>query len=124
MKQNDNQLLKMRLATLDSTDSMNTTVYDDSDWKMGVLWWSALSPSSKVSHIERHGRIYSTNEVRDFYTHSENVEGCLCSLSPILFNVKTGEVLQTELIEKMVLARNEHLKTLRLSTITNQQLDN
>lgn len=110
MKQNDNQLLTMRLATLDSTDSMNATVYDDSDWKMGVLWWNALSPSSKVTHVERHGRIYSTNEVRDFYTHSENVEGCLCSLSPILFNVKTGEVLQTELIEKMVLARNEHLK--------------
>ena len=77
----DDDLMKMRYGTLDGNDALNRDIYDDSDWKMGILWFSALTPTSRDSHAERHGVIYTTDEVRSFYSKDENSKNCLCSLS-------------------------------------------
>jgi hypothetical protein len=106
----DDELMNMRHGTLDSTDILNIDVYDDSDWKMGMLWFSALAPTSRVSHVKRHGVIYTTEEVRAFYSKEDNSKCCLCSLSPVLVNVKTGEILQTPLVERMLEAKKVHLQ--------------
>jgi hypothetical protein len=107
----DDELMNMRYGTLDSTDYLNRDVYDDSDWKMAVLWFSALAPTSRVSHVKRHGVTYTTEEVRAFYSIEDNSKSCLYSLSPILVNVKTGEILQAPMVERMLQAKNTHLQS-------------
>jgi hypothetical protein len=106
----DDDLMKMRYKALDSNDALNRDVYDNSDWKMGILWFSALAVTSRVSHVKRHGVIFTTDEVRDFYSNNDNCKNCLCSLSSILVNVKTGEILQKPLVERMLVAYKKHLQ--------------
>lgn len=90
-----------RTASASETDNLNDSVYDDTPWKMQQLWFSALSPTTRRSHAARHGSIYTPDEVRDFYGKDANSINCLCSQSPILVNMKTGEVIQEELVSKM-----------------------
>jgi hypothetical protein len=107
----DDELMNMRYGTLDSTDALNRDIYDDSDWKMGMLWFSALAATSRVSHVQRHGVIYTTGEVREFFSKEDNSKRCLCSLSPVLVNVKTREILQIPLVKRMLEAKNVHLQS-------------
>jgi hypothetical protein len=90
-----------RTASATETDEINDNVYDDSDWGMVSLWFSALAPTSRPWHISRHGETYSTQEVRDFYAVNGNAINCLCSQSPVLANKKTGEILQDSLQKRL-----------------------
>lgn len=83
------------------TDELNRDVYDDSDWGMIQLWFSALAPTSRAWHISRHGETYTTKEVRDFYAEKGNSINCLCSQSAVLYNKKTGEILQSDLVARL-----------------------
>lgn len=97
-----------RSATASETDELNEDVYSDSDWKMKSLWFSALAPSSRSWHVSRHGSIYESEEVKAFYDRDGNPINCLCSQSPILTNVKTGEVIQQELVDKMKARKKQY----------------
>ncbi|MFQ3258039.1 MAG: hypothetical protein ACI846_001112 [Pseudoalteromonas distincta] len=107
----DDELMKMRYGTLDSNDAANRDVYDDSDWEVRILWFSALASISRVSHVKRHGIVFTTDEVRSFYSNSDNCKNCLCSLSSILVNVKTGEIVEKPLLERMLAAQKKHLES-------------
>lgn len=98
-----------RTASWDETDELNKDVYGDSEWQMRELWWSALSPTTRISHAKRHGKVYTSDEVREFYSINANAINCLCSQSPILINIKTGDVIQQELIDKMAKRREVYL---------------
>jgi len=91
------------------TDELNEDVYGDSEWGMLSLWFSALAPTSRIVHIKRHGRTYTTDEVREFYARNGNAINCLCSQSPVLVNKKTGEVLQQDLLDRMAKRRDKLL---------------
>lgn len=104
----DSHLMEMRNKSINNLDDTNETIFDDSEWQMQVLWWSVLSPQSRHTHVERHGRIFTSDEVREFYDNDNNSVGCLCSQSPILVNINTGEVLQNSLIKRMQKAREEY----------------
>ena len=65
------------------------------------LWFSALAPTSRPTHVQKHGLTYTTQEVREFYTLSGNAINCLCSQSPVLTNKKTGKILQVALQDRM-----------------------
>lgn len=97
-----------RTASWDETDELNEQVYGDSDWQMSELWFSALAPTSRPNHVSRHGKTYTSQEVREFYSVNGNAINCLCSQSPILMNVKTGEVIQQELLDKMKARREKY----------------
>ncbi len=90
-----------RTATSSETDALNAEVYDDSPWGMASLWFSALAPTSRSWHISRHGKLYTTDEIRAFYATGANAIQCLCSQSAVLQNKKTGEVLQEKLLDRM-----------------------
>ena len=90
-----------RTATAAETDVINEDVYADSEWGMLQLWFSALAPTSRPTHVQKHGETYTTQEVREFYTLSGNAINCLCSQSPVLANKKTGEILQVALQDRM-----------------------
>jgi len=90
-----------RTAAASELDELNADVYDGSDWVMKSLWFSAMSPTTRSWHLKRHGLTYTTKEVRNFYGVNGNAINCLCSQSPILVNIKTGEVLQEDLLKRM-----------------------
>ena len=90
-----------RTATAAETDVINEDVFDDSDYHMQQLWFSALAPTSRPWHVSRHGNVYSTTEVREFYLERGNPINCLCSQSPILVHRKTGDIIQDELVAKL-----------------------
>lgn len=90
-----------RTATAAETDTVNSEVFDDSDYHMQQLWFSALAPTSRPWHVSRHGNVYSTAEVREFYLERGNPINCLCSQSPILVHRKTGDIIQIELVRKL-----------------------
>lgn len=83
------------------TDELNRDVYDDSDWGMIQLWFSALAATSRPWHISRHGETYTTQQVREFYSERGNAINCLCSQSAVLYNKKTGEILQSDLVRRL-----------------------
>jgi len=91
------------------TDELNEDVYDDSEWGMQSLWFSALSPTTRRTHASRHGMIYTTDEVREFYAKNSNAINCLCSQSTVLVNKRTGEVLQQDLLDRMAKRRKQFL---------------
>lgn len=97
-----------RTASWEETDELNEQVYDDTPWKMRELWFSALAPTTRKNHAAKHSNIYTSDEVRGFYSESGFAINCLCSQSPILTNVETGEVIQQELIDKMKARKKQY----------------
>ncbi len=104
-----------RTAGGTETDELNEDVYGDSPWKMKSLWFSALASTSRRWHIARHGRTFTTDDVREFYAKNGNSINCLCSQSPVLVNTRTGEVLQKELIKRMEKQREKALAVFDLA---------
>lgn len=94
-------LSSYRTATRTEVDDLNKEVYEDSDWQQQMLWFSALAATTRAWHSSRHGSVYTTDEVQEFYSERANPVNCMCSTSPILVNKKTGEVMQDSLIKKM-----------------------
>jgi hypothetical protein len=96
-----------RTAAASETDDLNADVYAGSDWVMKSLWFSARAPTTRPSHLRRHGLTFTTNEVREFYSINANAINCLCNQSVILVNIKTGEVLQEDLLKRMEKQREQ-----------------
>ena len=90
-----------RTNTTEETKQLNDSVYGDSVWQMQQLWWSALAPTTRPHHAARHSNIYTLEQIAEFYSKDGNAVYCLCSSSPILVNMQTGEVIQQSLIDKM-----------------------
>lgn len=100
-----------RTASRSEADNINDNVYADSEYHMQQLWWSALSATTRLSHSRRHGSVYSSSEVTEFYSIDGNAIQCLCSQSPVLVNRKTGELLQKPLQKRMIKKKELYLKT-------------
>lgn len=49
-----------------------------------LMHLSALSPVTRKSHAERHGKLFTFAEARSFWEIEENIKGCKCSISEIM----------------------------------------
>lgn len=47
--------------------------------KVKLLWFSALTSTTRRTHASRHGETYDVDEVRSFYSRDANGINCLCS---------------------------------------------
>jgi len=45
---------------------------------VGILWSSALLPTTRMTHAHRHGKVYAAEEVADFYSRDGNRYNCHC----------------------------------------------
>lgn len=88
-------------------DALNKEVYDDSDWELRLIWFSALTSTTRRDHAKRHGKTYTKAEVDRFYSRDGNKINCYCNQQPVLVNKKTGEVIQDSLFKKMEAQRSE-----------------
>lgn len=96
-----------RIARTEITTALRRGIWDeDADAnqrlgiKTGLLWFSALSPSTRASHAAKHGNIYSQEEVREFYTRDANSINCKCSQRSILLD-EDGNPTTPKVVERV-----------------------
>lgn len=97
----------LRIARTEMGVAFRSAVMDESaqatrqfELKMKMLWVSALMATTRKSHAERHGNLYTIKEVQDFYSVQGNSINCRCSQVSTVVNEK-GEALAKNLIAKM-----------------------
>lgn len=97
----------LRIARTEMGVAFRSAVMDESaqaarqfELKMKMLWVSALMATTRKSHAERHGNLYTIKEVQDFYSVQGNSINCRCSVVATVVNEK-GEALAKNLIAKM-----------------------
>ncbi|QHJ82586.1 MAG: hypothetical protein [Bacteriophage sp.] len=61
---------------------------------------SALSPTTRITHANRHGHIYTEAEVAEWYSVNGNQFNCKCSQIPVLLN-QDGQLVNKGLVERM-----------------------
>ena len=93
----------LRRARWDEHDSAS----DDLGLNVKLLHLSALSPTTRQTHALRHGRLYTSEEVRDWYSVNGNAINCKCSQVTVLVDEK-GVPLNSSVID---IARKEFAQT-------------
>lgn len=70
--------------------------------RTGLLWFSALKPTTRASHARLHGRVVTRQFVMDFYARDSNAINCYCSQRSILLD-ENGKPLSDKLPGKLQL---------------------
>lgn len=91
-------------------DELNETVWKDTGLVTRLLWYSALSPTTRPTHAEKHGRVYNTQQVRDFYSRDANSINCLCTQVEVLVDKQSGEIINQELVDEVAAERPRYEK--------------
>lgn len=87
-------------AQTDITDTLRQARWAESEatqaqygLKIGMLWTSALLPTTRQTHASRNGKVYTTDEVRDFYSRNGNRYNCHCAQTECLLDVDGRPIL-------------------------------
>ncbi|MGK4477505.1 phage minor head protein [Yersinia enterocolitica] len=72
----------------------------------GLLWLSALKPTTRAWHAARHGRIYTVEEVEAFYAENGNRYHCYCSQIPVILDID-GMIVNSGIVERLSKERKE-----------------
>lgn len=103
-----------RIARTEITTAMRRARLDEGEasarqigLKVKFLHISAFSPTSRASHMARHGRTYSGEEVREWYSENANAINCRCSQTEILLD-ESGEPLAPGLIKRAEQIKEKH----------------
>ncbi|HDS1113625.1 phage minor head protein [Pluralibacter gergoviae] len=101
------------IAQTEQVGALRQAQWNETDWaadrlglNTGLLWLSALKPTTRTWHASRHGKVYTTEEVRDFYAENGNRYNCYCSQIPVLLN-DDGSIFNKGLAEKLAKERQQ-----------------
>ncbi|EGP9347202.1 phage head morphogenesis protein [Escherichia coli] len=101
------------IAQTEQVGVLRQAQWNETDWaadrlglNTGLLWLSALKPTTRSWHASRHGKVYTTEEVRDFYAVNGNRYNCYCSQIPVLLN-DDGSIFNEGLAEKLAKERKD-----------------
>lgn len=104
------------IAQTEQVGALRQAQWNETDWaadrlglNTGLLWLSALKPSTRSWHASRHGKVYTTEEVRDFYAVNGNRYNCYCSQIPVLLN-DDGSIFNQGLADKLAKERKQWTK--------------
>lgn len=67
--------------------------------KTKLMHFSALSPTTRRSHAVRHGRLYTDEQVREWYSQDGNGINCKCSQTAVLVD-DDGKPLNPAVVER------------------------
>lgn len=83
---------------------------EDAEKRLGIqtllLWLSALKPTTRAWHASRHGKLYTREEVKEFYAKDGNRYHCFCSQQSVLVD-ESGKPRNQKLIDKMAKQREQ-----------------
>jgi hypothetical protein len=68
---------------------------------IGLLWTSAFLPTTRPTHAARHGKAYTSGEVRDFYSRNGNRYRCHCSITEVMLDDDDRMLLSQSARDKM-----------------------
>jgi hypothetical protein len=95
-------------AQTDITDSLRQARWAEDDAateELGLdlreLHTSALLPTTRHTHAARHGKVYTTQEMRDWYAKDGNRYNCHCSSTTCLIDASGKPILTDGLKKKM-----------------------
>ena len=99
------------IAQTEQVGALRQAQWNETDWaadrlglNTGLLWLSALKPTTRAWHRARHGKVYTTEEVRDFYAENGNRYNCYCAQVPALLD-DDGKLFNEGLAEKLAAER-------------------
>lgn len=102
-----------RIARTEITGALRRATWDETEdarqrlgIRTGLLWFSALSPTTRESHARLHGRTVDQEFVREFYSTDANGINCKCSQQPILVD-DDGNPVGQDLIDRLRRQRSE-----------------
>ena len=101
------------IAQTEQVGALRQAQWNETDWaadrlglNTGLLWLSALKPTTRWWHAAEHGKVKSTEWVREFYSRDGNKYHCYCSQIPVLLD-DGGMVANIGLMERLA---NERVK--------------
>jgi Phage Mu protein F like protein len=102
----------LQYAQTDITDTLRQARWAEDDYaqeslglKLGELWTSALKPTTRAWHASRNGKVYSTDEVRKFYSENGNRYNCFCGQTTCLLDESGKPILTKKLQSAMASER-------------------
>lgn len=108
-------------AQTDLTDTLRqTTINEDArvekeyGIKTALVWTSALLPTTRPWHASRSGKVYTREQVSEFYASGKEKFNCHCSVTSVLLDDKGNPMLTDNLKKRMQEERqqweDEHVK--------------
>ncbi|MGR4047924.1 phage minor head protein [Kosakonia cowanii] len=101
------------IAQTEQVGALRQAQWNETDWSAdrlglntGLMWLSALKPTTRRWHASRHGKVYTTEEVRGFYAENGNRYNCYCSQIPVLIN-DDGSIFNEGLEDKLAEERKQ-----------------
>ncbi|MEG1113138.1 MAG: phage minor head protein [Hafnia sp.] len=101
------------IAQTEQVGALRQAQWNETDWaadrlglNTGLLWLSALKSTTRTWHASRHGKVYTTEDVRDFYAENGNRYNCYCSQIPVLLN-DDGSIFNDGLADKLAKERKQ-----------------
>lgn len=94
----------LRNARLDEAASANSQ-YGLTTVEMHL---SALSPTSRITHIERHGKTYTIEQVQEFYSEAANAINCKCVQVSMLADDDGNPIVQST-VDRAIKQRKEYM---------------
>lgn len=95
------------IAQTEQVGALREANWNETDWSAdrlglntGLLHLSALKPTTRQTHAFWHGKVRTTQEVRDWYAVDGNKYHCYCSQIPVLLN-DDGSIFNEGLAEKL-----------------------
>lgn len=99
------------IAQTEQVGALREANWNETDWSAdrlglntGLLHLSALKPTTRQTHAFWHGKVRTTQEVRDWYAVDGNKYHCYCGQIPVLLN-DDGSIFNIGLADKLAKER-------------------
>lgn len=96
----------LRIARTEINNALRTARLDEAEatakalgMRVMMLHISALSPTTRVTHWARHGRLYTIEECREWWATSPNSINCKCSVTEVFVD-EDGNPLDPTVVER------------------------
>lgn len=101
------------IAQTEQVGALRQAQWNETDWaadrlglNTGLLWLSALKPTTRWWHAAEHGKVKTTEWVKAFYSRDDNKYHCYCGQIPVLLN-DDGSIFNEGLADKLVKERDK-----------------
>lgn len=101
------------IAQTEQVGALRQAQWNETDWaadrlglNTGLLWLSALKPTTRWWHAAEHGKVKTTDWVREFYSRDGNKYHCYCGQIPALLN-DDGSIFNEGLADKLKKERQQ-----------------
>lgn len=112
-----------RIAQTEITGALRRAKWDENEQaaeaynvQMMELHISALKPTTRIGHAQRHGKLYTTQQVREWYSEGANAINCYCSQTSVMVD-SSGNVVSPAMqrrLEQMAVTRVELIEDLEI----------